>query len=105
MHMAGDTVFRAYFAARRKALSVRYGFGVRLRKLGMARQTLGVIVTNILFDRLVRIVACRASDSSIIRVTLTVENPIRLKPYVVDLQVPQVHGVLSAAMTSSTKLL
>ncbi len=105
LHMAGNAVLRTYFAAKRQALSARHRCGPGFREPGMARQTLGVIVSNILFDRLVRIVACRATDSSIIRVALAVENSIRLKPYVVDLQASHLLKVASAAMTSRTKLL
>jgi len=71
----------------------------------MTRQTFRVVVSSILFDWLVRIMARSATDASIIGVTLAVENAIRLKPHIIDFQAKQLLKVGNGAMTSGTKLL
>src|SRR6185369_15275767 len=71
----------------------------------MTPQTSLVVVSRVFTERLVRVVTRNTAYLSIVRITLAVENTIRLKTNVVDLHTLQQRELFSAAMTRRTKLL
>src|SRR5947208_1628042 len=71
----------------------------RLRFHCMTGRTLGVIKSDVALERLVRVVASRATDSPVVRVTLAVKDAVRLKAHVVDLHALQHIELFRAAMT------
>src|SRR5205085_9268876 len=50
----------------------------------MTGQALGVVISNLALERLVWIVAGRAAYPAVVRVTLAVEDAVRLKADVID---------------------
>jgi hypothetical protein len=71
----------------------------------MAGQTLRIIVGCILLNWFMRVVACGAANSTIIRITFAVENSIRLKPYIVGLQASHLLKIVVGTMTSGAEVL
>src|SRR5689334_13397978 len=71
----------------------------------MTLQTPLVVISSIFSERLVRIVTSRAADVSIVRITLAVENTVRLKTHVVDFHALQQRKLFRAAMARRAKLL
>src|SRR5436305_8593723 len=71
----------------------------------MAGQALGIVIGNLALERLVRIVAGRATYAAVIRVTLAVEDTVRLKADVVDLHRLENAKLIVASMTGGTKVL
>ena len=86
LHMARNTILSSYFAGNYRGLGRRLQYFRSLRLSSMARQTLVIIISNILFDRLMWIVASGATNAQVVGVTLAVKDPVRLKPNVINLQ-------------------
>src|SRR5689334_1849345 len=71
----------------------------------MTLQTSLVVISCVFPERLVRIVTRRTAYPAIVRVTLAVKNPVRLKTHVVDLHALQQRKLFRTTMTRSAKLL
>src|ERR1044072_1887572 len=71
----------------------------------MTLQTSLIVISCVLTERLLRIVTRDAADISIVRITLALKNPVRLKTNVVDFQTLQQRKLFRAAMTRCTKML
>src|SRR5262249_23480678 len=103
----GHVTARAFLladAARQSGFDSRFcGIGTR----PMTFNTPGIVVAGVPIERLVRIVTRNARNSSIrFVVTAAVENPVRLKSYVVYPKLPRhTHHLFKAAMTSPAELL
>jgi hypothetical protein len=94
-HMTRSAILPPYLADRRCLLLYL-----------MASETLGIIVGSIVFHRFVRIVAGSAAYPFIVRVTFALEDPIRLKSYIVQpIEARFGKYILSAPMTRAAELL
>ncbi len=71
----------------------------------MAGHALRVIISSILFDRLVRVVTGGATYSAIIRVALAVKYAVRLEPDVVDLHALEQAELIVAPVAGGAKIL
>ena len=71
----------------------------------MTRQTLLVVISGILSERFMRIMTRDTTYLAFVRVTLAVEDAIRLKTNVVDLHALQQRKLIAAPMTRGAKLL
>jgi hypothetical protein len=64
-----------------------------------------IVKTYVLDQRLVGIVASRAAYAAIIRVTLAVEDAVRLKADIVNLHAAQQTELIATAVTGGAKIL
>ena len=105
-HVAGNTILRGDFAGRSNTLRCDFAFHIgRLLFSRMAGETLLIVNSRVLGQRLVGIVTGRAAYASIIRVTLAVEDAVRLKAHIVDFHAAQQTKLIAAAMTRGAKFL
>ena len=71
----------------------------------MARKAFVVVVSHVLFERLVRIMTSGAAYTAIARVALAEKHSIRLETNVVELHILERRELRRAAMARSAKLL
>jgi hypothetical protein len=71
----------------------------------MTLQTSLVVISRLFSDLLVRVVTRNAAYISIIRITLAVEDTVRLKTNVVDFHTLQQRKLIGATMTGTAKVL
>src|SRR5262245_18094415 len=84
-HVTGHAILRGDFAGNCQTLGSRLSLLFGFLFSSMASEALLVVKRYVLIQRLVRIVAGRAGYAAIIRVTLAVEDAIRLKADIVNL--------------------
>src|ERR1051326_3873228 len=94
---------RAIFIRHRTTLPIA-GFRILVSQR-VALQTSLIVISRVLAKWLVRVVTCRATYLSIVRITLAVKNAVWLKANVVDLHALQQRELFGAAMTRGAKLL
>ena len=71
----------------------------------MARRALCVVVFAVKLERLVRVMTRSATYAAVVRITLAVEDAIRLKSDVVDLHALEQTILVVASMTGTAKVL
>src|SRR5262245_32758528 len=105
-HMTGCAILCSHPARRRRSLGVRfYGGPRRVPAGGMAGHALRVVVSRVLIERFVRVVAGGAAYAAVIRITLAVKNPVGLETDVVHSH-PFERGELAcAAVTGGAEIL
>ena len=98
-HVTGRAVFIGNGTTRRRPLFHRFA------SQRVTCKTLVVVISDIFFQRLVRIVTGGTSDVAIVRITLTEKDAIWLKANVVDLHAFQQGELSIAAVTRGAELL
>ena len=98
-HVTRSAIFCADPAANRQPLSRCLPFRY------MAGQALRIIMSRVLPERFVRIMACCAGYPAIIRIALAVKDAVRLKADIVDLHAPEKAELIAPAMTRGAKFL
>ena len=71
----------------------------------MTLQTSLIVISSVFAERLMRVVTRDTAYVSIVRITLAVKNPVRLKAHVVDLHTVQQRELFGATMTCGAKVL
>jgi hypothetical protein len=105
-HVTGNTIFSRDFAGNRQTLCLPFSFHLgRLLFSRVAGEALLIVKSYVLPQWLVGIVAARAGYAPIIRVTLAVEDAVRLKANIVNLHAAQQTELIATAMTGGAKLL
>jgi len=105
-HVTGNTILSRDFTGNRQALCFPFSFHLGwLLFSRVAGEALLIVKGYVLVQRLVGIVAARAGYAAIIRVTLAVEDAVRLKADIVNLHAAQQTELIAAAMTGGAKLL
>jgi hypothetical protein len=105
-HVAGNTILRGDFAGHSQTLGSRLSLHLgRLIFSRMASEALLIVRSRVLAQRLMGIVAGRAGYAAIIRVTLAVEDAVRLKANIVNLHATQQTELIAAAMTRGAEFL
>ena len=98
-HVTRNAIFRADLAGTSR------WWNCRLILHCVASQALRIIMSRVLFERLVRIMACCAGYPAIIRIALAVKDAVRLKADIVDLHAPEKAELIAPAMTRGAKFL
>jgi hypothetical protein len=105
-HVTGNTILSGDFAGNSQTRCSPFSLCLNRLVLGcVAGEALLVVRSYVLAQRFVGIVAGGAGYAAIIRVTLTVEDPVRLKADIVNLHAAQQTELVATAMTGGAKIL